>query len=107
MHTPASLKATHARQYAPFPCRVSYDALYSVRLTSPEDNNGYDAGLYPVTVKGGTMYQLSAYLYAAESGMTAQFTATGPLAPKGESLTSLSSTVNAQPHLSPHSLQGP
>lgn len=89
------------------PCRVSYDALYSVRLTSPEDNSGYGTSLYPITVTGGTVYQLSAYLYAAESGMTAQFSATGPLASQGESLPPLSSTVNASPHLSPHSLQGP
>lgn len=68
--------------------RISYDALYSVRLTSPEDNNEYHSGLFPISVTGGTTYQLSAYLYAAVPGITVQFS-TGPLVPLG----SLSHTV--------------
>lgn len=80
--------------HTPLSCRVSFDALYSVRLTSPEDNDGYHPGVFPVSVTNGTTYQLSAYLYAAVPGITVQFSVTGPLVPQSEFLPPSCSLVN-------------
>ena len=83
-------EAAHVYTHMHLPCRVSYDALYSARLTSPEDNNCYGSQLYPVLVMEGTMYQLSALLYAVEPGITVLFTVTGPLTHQGEIYTATS-----------------
>ena len=83
-HTPTSMKVLRVHTHSILPCRVSYDALYSVRLISPEVNNSYGSHLYPVSVTGGTVYQLSAHLYAVEPGITVLFTASGPLTHQGE-----------------------
>jgi hypothetical protein len=65
--------------------RVSYDGLYSVRLTSPEPGVGYAPSGYPFGINPG-MYELSAYLYSHTPGVKVQFNVAGPLHPQGPTL---------------------